>query len=581
MKRRVLFVLLALLLPLYAAAEAEEWIPGESVTVVQEAQVWYEPDSPLLALARSDGMIHAEDIDAPLLEFLQTRARCIFETLRPSKLMERLAWVREVDLSPYEGTLTDARWLWMFDADSLTAMTLTSAEMDNLDVIGEFTKLETLTLLNCGVFDLTPLANCAKLTTLTLGWDDEYMGVSGALDLTPLKELDDLTTLSLYGSGIQSLDPLTSAARRIRTLTLSDTSIGDPAPLAKFTKLSSLTLDLLHSSAAAEIMLAVPKGIKMLTLSRIIISEEAETAAQRFKSLTDYTLTDCDIANELFYEELNKTTRLTIESVSMPDGEMIGEIYADKTSMVLKDVPEAVMLYILDNKGTSLKTLTIDLATLTDEMDAELKEKTALNTLTLILSGDTDLSGSAWKRITGVRTLTIESSGSTLLSTDFLQDLTLVRTLTLSGVAIEDSAGIGALVNMGELYVYGCRIADWSFVEKLKGLTAVKVYGSELKNDALPYFAGLRALDELRLDGNMITDLTALVSSKTIRKLSVLNNPILDYTVILKMPAVAMVYLDQGGVITGNKIIARSQSMDNIDYEAIYQEAFGAVGSGE
>ncbi len=579
--RRILFVLLALLLPLCWTAAAEEWIPGESETVVQEAPVWNEPDSPLLAMARGDGLIHAEDIDAPLLEFLQTRARCIFETLRPSKLMERLAWVKEVDLSPYEGTLTDARWLWMFDPESLTAMTLTDAALDDLNIIGKFTKLESLTLLNCGVFDLTPLTNCTKLTTLALGWDDEYPGASGAFDLTPLKELDNLTTLSLYGSGIQSIETFTSTARRIRTLTLSDTAIEDTAPLSKFAKLSALTLDLLHSATTAEIMLAVPKGIKALTLSRIILNEEAETAAKRFKSLTDYTLTDCDVANELFYEELNKATRLTVESVSMPDGEMIGEIYADKTTMVLKDVPEAVMLNILDTRSVNLQTLTIDLKALSDELDAELKEKTSLNTLIIGLKADTDLSGSAWKRITGIRSLTIESKGNTLLSADFLQDLTLIRTLTLSGVLVEDTAGIGTLQNLGELYVYGCRIADWSFIEKLKGLNIVKVYGSELKNDVLPYFAGLRALDELRLDGNLITDLSALTASKTLLKLSVLNNPIVDYTVILKIPAIAMVYLDQGGVITGNKILARSQSMDTIDYEAIYEAAFGTDGGGE
>ena len=575
MKRRVLFVLLTLFLLLCWTAAAEEWIPVASAAPAQTTVAWNEPDSPLLAMTRDDGLIHAEDIDAPLLEFLQTRARCVFDTLRPSKLMQRLTWVTEVDLSEYEGTLQDARWLWMFDTESLTSLTLTDAAMEDLSVISAFTLLEELTLLNCGSFDLTPLTNCTELTTLSLGWDDEYLGAAGALDLTPLTELDSLKTLALYGPGIQSIEPLSSIARQIRTLTLSDTAIEDVSLLSKFTKLTTLTLDLLHSSAAAEIMLTVNKSIKSLTLTRIILNAEAEEAVHRFKSLTDFTLADCDIANALFYEDLNDATYLTLESVSLPSGDIIGEIYADKTTMVLREVPADVMLYILDDRSSSLKTLTIDIEAMTGELDAELKEKTSLNTLTIGLSADADLSGDAWGRITGIRYLTIDSKGHTLLSTAFLEDLYLVRTLTLQGVEITDSTGFGSLENLGEIYIYGCRIDDWSFIENLKGLNIVRIYGSGLTDDALPYFAGLRALDELRIDGNEITDLSALLESDTLRKLSVLDNPIEDYTVILDMPKIAMVYLDQGGIITGNKILARSQSMDNIDYDAIYQEAFG------
>ena len=85
----------------------------------------------------------------------------------------------------------------------------------------------------------------------------------------------------------------------------------------------------------------------------------------------------------------------------------------------------------------------------------------------------------------------------------------------------------------------------------------------------------LPALDELRLCGNQITDLTALLFSQTIRKLDILDNPIADYAVLLDMPAMRTVYLDQGGVITGNYILARSVYIDDVDYEAIYEAAFG------
>ena len=209
---------------------------------------WNEPDSNLLQMAREDGLIYMEDIDEPLRAFLTQRARCVFETLRPSQLMQRLSWVTEVDLSEFPGTLTDARWLWMFQ--NLTRIALTDATLDDLSVIGEYTQLTELTLLNCGVFDLTPLQNCKKLKTLTLGWDDEYTGADQAFDLTALQSLEKLETLALYGTGIVSLEPLAPMARRIRTLTISDTAIEDFTILAKFTKLNTLTLDLLHSDTA-------------------------------------------------------------------------------------------------------------------------------------------------------------------------------------------------------------------------------------------------------------------------------------------------------------------------------------------
>ena len=189
MKSRFLVLLLALAVPLCgsAAAQQNDWIPVEIESPITITPEWDEPDSPLLALAREDGLIHMEDIDAPLRDYLQQRARCVFDTIRPSQLMQRLGWVKEVDLSEFPGTLSDIRWFYMFD--NLTSVTLTDATMDNLDVIAGFTNLETLTLLNCGYFDLTPLSGCKKLAALTLGWDDSYLGAEGAFVLAPLMKL--------------------------------------------------------------------------------------------------------------------------------------------------------------------------------------------------------------------------------------------------------------------------------------------------------------------------------------------------------------------------------------------------------
>ena len=578
MRFRVAIILLALVFLFGAAASAQdEWIAVDIESPLEITPDWNEPDSPLLAMARNDGLIYFEDIDPPLGEFLQTRARCIFESLRPSQLMQRLTWVKELDLSEYEGTLTDERWLWMFDTESLTAITITDATFDNLDVISAFENLEELTLLNSGNFDLTPLANCESLTTLTLGWDDEYMGAAGEIDLTPLQDISKINSLALYGSGIRSIEPLESICRRFRTLTLSDTAIEDFTPLKKFTKLTNLTLDLLHSSVAAEIMNTVPKDIKQLTLQRIILDEEAETASHRFKSLTDYSIIDCDISNATFYEELNKATRLTLSSIAIAGGERIGEIYADKTTMVLRDVPEAVMISMLGTRSTALTTLTIDIADLTTELNDALKKKTSATSVTVNLTADVDLTGDMWNRLSGIRYLTISSTGNTLTSTDFLDALTSMRTLTLSGVAIDNTAGIGVLDGISQLNVYGCRIGDWSFLSNLKRLATVKIYGSELENDTLVYLADLPALDDLRLNGNNITDISELVTSDTIRKLDILDNPIDNYAALLLMPALRTVYLDQGGIITDNSILARSVYIDDVDYEAIYQEAFGAA----
>ena len=573
MKFRPLFLVLILSVLLCGAAAAQdEWIPAAAETQTASVTEWNEPDSPLLALTRADGLIYMDDIDAPLRDFLQQKARCVFESLRPSQLMSRLTWVKAVDLSPYEGTLSDARWLWMFE--SLETLTLTDATLADLTVIGSFTSLTELTLLNCGVFDLSPLLNCPDLGALSLGWDDDYLGASGAFDLTPLAELDELTTLRLYGGGITTLDALSPMVRRLRTLTLSDTAIADFSLLAKFTKLTSLTLDLLPSADAAAAMQACSTSVKELTLGRIILDTDVEDAAKCFSKLTDYTLTDCDAADALFYENLPKSTRLTMTGVTVPGGETVQELYADKTTMVLRGAPEAMMLYMLDTRSSNLKILTIELDALSEALDDELRQKTSLNTLSIGLNADVDLTGDAWGRITGVSSLTIYSKGYTLLSTDFLSALINVRTLTLSGVRIDNSAGIGEL-RLTQLNVYGCRIADWSFLQNLTGMSIAKIYGSQLTNDALPYLASLAKLDALHLNGNAITDIADLIESTSLRKLDILDNPISDYTPLLFMSALRTVYSDQHGVITDNSILVRSVYIDEIDYETIEQEAFG------
>ena len=576
MKHSAQVILAVLVLVLcITTVNAEEWIPVEAVSAVEVAPEWNEPDSPLLALAREDGLIHFEDIDAPLQAFLQTRARCIFETLRPSQLMTRLAWISDVDLSPYEGTLKDVRWLWMFG--DLTGLTLTDATLANLDVIGGFTGLQSVTLLNCGVFNLTPLQNCSALASVTLGWDDEYTAATGTFDLTPLTSLKKLNTLALYGSGIVSLEPLTAAYRKVKTLTLADTAITDYAPMKKFAYLKTLTLDLLNSSAVAAILSTCDRGIESLTLRQIIFDAEVQEAAARFRGLDAYSLIDCDAADPLFYEALNKSDALTLENVTIGGGTTIDTVYADRKTMVLSGVPEPVMISMLENRSPQLVTLTIDLQTLSEALGEALRQKTSLNVVTINLLNDLDLTSDIWKRISGIRNMTLASQGKTVLSTAFLEDLSLIHTLTLSGVAVEDTAGIGMLENLSQLNVYGSRISDWSFLENLKRITTVKVYASALTSDDLPMIVHLRALDDLRLDGNDITDITALTQSTTIRKLDILDNPIEDYTPLLKMPALRTVFLDQGGIITGNYIIARSKYIDDVDYKTIEQEAFGTA----
>ncbi len=573
MKLRAITLLTAAAVALCGGAAAQgEWVPTDVVSPYTVTPDWNEPASNLLQMARPDGLIYLEDIDEPLRAFLTQRARCIFDTLRPSQLMQRLSWVTEVDLREFPGTLTDARWFWMFQ--NLARIALNDATLSDLTVIAEFTGLTELTLMNCGAFDLSPLKNCKKLAALTLGWDDEYTGADTAFDLTPLADLQKLETLALYGTGIVSLAPLAPMAKRIRTLTLSDTAIDDFSLLAKCKKMNTLTLDLLHSDTAAAALSACGDSVKTLSLERLIVNAALQEAVQRFKKLTDLTLSDCDVADARFYETLPKSARLQMNAVTLPGGDSIGLVTSDKNALTLRGVPEAAAIYLLDTRGTMLKTLVIDIAEMTDALNAELREKTSLNTLTIGLTADADLSGDAWARITGIRDLTLESTGHTLLSTDFLSPLVNLRTLTLSGLRVDNAAGFAAL-RLGQLNAYGCRISDWSFLSALQGLNTVKIYACGLTDDALPALAGLRALTDLRLNGNAITNLTALAASVTIQRLDILENPIAEYTPLLSMPTLRTLYSSQSGVISGGAVMTRSVYVDDVDYRAIEAAAFG------
>ena len=574
MKIRMLALVLVLAFLLCGGAAAQEWVPETIKSPLVVVPEWNEPDTPLLAMAREDGLIYMEDIDAPLQDFLKQRARCVFDSVRPSQLMQRVAWVTEVDLSEYDGTMTDERWFLMFD--DLTKLVLNGASFDNLDVIGGFTHLEELSLVNCGFFDLAPLTGCARLATLAIGWDDDYTGAAGAFDLTPLMKLESLNSLSLYGNGIESLDAFSSSAmRRMRTLTLSDTAIEDFSLLAKFTKLNTLTLDLLHSESAAAAMSACPKTLKNLTLRRLILNADTSAAVKRFKNLASYTVSDCDASDELFYQNRKASTQLALKNVSLPSGDMVGEVYADKTTLVMRGVPEAIMIDLLNGSSSSLSKLTLDIETLTGDLNDALRKKTSLNTLTVGIAGDTNLDGDFWKRVTGINTVTLDSKGKTLTSTAFLAELPRVYTLTLQGVNIEDTTGLATLEYVTSLTVVGCRISDWSFLQGMKRATLVRIYASALTDDALPYIAGMRVLDDLRLNGNSLTDITALTASSTIQSLDILDNPITDYSPLLKMPKLNTVYSGQKGIITSYSILARSVYVDDIDYAKIEREAFG------
>jgi len=115
---------------------------------------------------------------------------------------------------------------------ALETLTLWENEIKDLSPLAGLTRLAYLDLDENRVSDLRPLSALTQLTTL-------YCGGNHVRDLGPLKGLERLELLAVWGNEISDLGPL-SDLRRLRQLSAGSNALTDLAPLASLDHLETL-----------------------------------------------------------------------------------------------------------------------------------------------------------------------------------------------------------------------------------------------------------------------------------------------------------------------------------------------------
>ena len=198
----------------------------------------------------------------------------------------------------------------------IETLTLTGGEAGNLEVLSAYPNLKTLTLLNCPVWDLTPLASRTRLTSLTIEWTDGY-AASGTYDLTPLKKCARLNTLALIGQGISDLSALPGISK-LTALTVHSAAAADYTPIEKLS-LKHLRLYGADAEAVTGIFTAIGRKLESADIGGCVLTPEANDAilsSARFISLSFHNAEGID-GNSTKWLKLTKLTSLTMNGGSV------------------------------------------------------------------------------------------------------------------------------------------------------------------------------------------------------------------------------------------------------------------------
>lgn len=141
--------------------------------------------------------------------------------------------------------------------------------------------------------------------------------------------------------------------------------------------------------------------------------------------------------------------------------------------------------------------------------------------------------------------LTIENSKSGL---NVLSGLTTLKKLTIRNtpVASEELSIIGALPNLKELTLSGCRLTTTAGLESATGLMYLDIQNNTIRNiDAL---SGMTELETLYLNDNAVVDVSALAALKNLSILDVSRNTIRDILPICELSSLTFLNISENRV---------------------------------
>lgn len=447
--------------------------------------------------------------------------------------------------------------------------------------LGTLTNMESLSISDCGVSDLSFLSGLKKLTML-------QVSDNAVRDLSPLSGLTGLKNLYIDNNPIDSLEPL-SALSNLRTLSMKGVSVSqkDLDALAKALPNCKIYADAQEKDERPkEITLGgktFSTDVTELNLGNLGI--EDISALVSCTKLTKLDLRDnrisdlsplvelqdlewlCIWNNEV--EDINPLLSMQKLRCFDADGNKISDI------SVLQYLPELDELWLSNNPirsfeplryqteltclglaGTGLDDSGLDCLMKMDKLKelyikdnedislekfealqkaipdcvidhGEFRSSVRLGDLEFdfdaeeITVTDREISDlSALKGCTKLRVLNLMSNKITDLSP--LSGLTALEELYLSNNSVADLSPLSGCTKLKKLNVSGCRITDLTPLAACRELTELHLGSNDIRD--ISALSNLTKLTELGLENNRVSDLSALYGLSNLKTLRISGN---------------------------------------------------------
>ena len=431
----------------------------------------------------------------------------------------------------------------MFSPETLI---LTGDTAGSLARLENHATLKYITLYNCPAVDLTPLATCKQLQSVTIHSDAAAVE-SDVYDLTPLTKCTRLRSLTLHGPCINNLSPL-AKMQALTTLSIASLTADDYTPIA------SLRIRRLHIAGApaeqiAVIFRALGKRLESAVISDCTLTQEANDAilqstrlsSLRFeqtdgidtsaaawkglKNLTGLQMTDCRLGGLSFLKNYAATVIVKLDTIRIDD--TVCSVDFDKYFLKADNVPSNALLDFLDGTGGRWLYATVGMETgaVSPAVISALGHINSLLSLDVQAVSPDALNAANWSGFPKLEQLKLSASGT--CDAGFLQSLAGLKRLSISHTAVTNSKALGTLASLKQLSLISCTLDRWDFLDRLIQL---ELFSSVDSNGpaSLAFVKPLQQLDILALEAVPVTDLSPL-TGHTLSYLYLYGCPINDY----------------------------------------------------
>ena len=358
--------------------------------------------------------------------------------------------------------------------DTLTRLTATRKQINDLTGLERATALTTLDLGQNVIVNLSPLQDLTTLTSLDLA-DNQIEALS------PLSGLTSLTTLDLGQNDIVNVPALPNLSS-LETLDLADNQIQNVSSLSGLSVLE--TLDLRNNSVED-----VTRLSELTTLKKLYLRGNADL----IDDLTDSR----QLANARQLVKL-KAAKVSVDitlprAVTFRDNNLVEEL---RTRLGLGDGDPIFPADMQTQTFTTFNASNLSIVTLTGL-------ETAINLTDLTLNDNAIASLTPLARLVNLETLNL-ADNEKISSISSLAKLTSLTNLNLSNNKISSVSSLSKLVALETLNLSMNQISSLTSLSGLTSLRSLDLSENRIR-DVLP-LQGLSSLRTLNLSGN--TDLT-------------------------------------------------------------------------